>query len=230
MTKIFSKPDTLLSIDGFIYLVDKTLNHREGVCVCLDEIRSNTEHGVKLGDKMYVDPIVYKSDNCGGCVRIIATNNPSIEGVAKIELPDEVEELAHNTVKASQNINTKREYQIAFTAWYDGYKAASSKKKYTEDEAEMAFKEGYNLCLSKHFHLLDGKIHPDEVPFETPAMDFEEYSQSLKPIPISIEIEVETIIDWENYVSIGMKAASHKEKQQPKLKDGYVIIKEVKYG
>jgi hypothetical protein len=45
---------------------------------------------------------------------------------------------------------------------------------------EVCFKEGFNLCLSNFYHLLKDKIHPDIQPFETPAMDFEEYIYSLK--------------------------------------------------
>jgi hypothetical protein len=216
MTKIFSK-DTLLSIDGFIYLVDKTLNHREGVCVCLDEIRSNAEHGVELGDKMYVDPIVYKSDNCGGCVRIMATNNPSLEGVAKIleleEVWDKDRQIAFSRLTLRDWKDAAIDTGSAMKLFNAGYKAASSKKKYTEDEMRSAFKAGKrrkNWELTIKDERLESK-------------DTEEYIQSLKPSPISIEIEM---LEWE-------KSSPDKEDYEkvylPKLKDGYVIIKEVKY-
>lgn len=63
-------------------------------------------------------------------------------------------------------------HQEAFDKLTDFFK---DKKPFSLDEANMIFREGYNLCLSKHFKHLEGKIHPDEAPFENhEAMDFDE--------------------------------------------------------
>lgn len=71
-------------VDGFdYYYIDELIRYNpnggtNGNFVCLGEIESNKHHGVKLGDKQYVSPFVKNVGNCGGCRKLIATNNPNI--------------------------------------------------------------------------------------------------------------------------------------------------------
>jgi len=78
------------------YYIDELIPYNpnggtNGNFVCLGEIESNKDHNVKLGDKQYVSPFVKNVGNCGGCRKLIATNNPSIDLPKVI---DEVEKLA----------------------------------------------------------------------------------------------------------------------------------------
>lgn len=74
-----------VTIDGFdYYYIDELIPYNpnggtNGNFVCLSEIISNKEHGVKLGDKQYVSPFVKNVGSCGGCRKLIATNDPNID-------------------------------------------------------------------------------------------------------------------------------------------------------
>lgn len=74
-----------VTIDGFdYYYIDEPIPYNpnggtNGNFVCLGEIKSNKEHNVKLGDKMYVSPFVKNVGSCGGCRKLIATNNPNMD-------------------------------------------------------------------------------------------------------------------------------------------------------
>lgn len=91
-------------------------------------------------------------------------------------------------------------------------------KLFTLEQAEEIFREGYNLCLSKHFKLLDGKIHPDEVPFDSEPMDFNETIQSITKQEYDCELEME---EYSDYDFTGMPCVGF---QRPKITNNSVKV------
>lgn len=85
-----------VTIDSFdYYYIDELIPHNpnggtNGNFICLSEIISNKDYGVKLGDKYYVSPFVKNVGQCGGCRKLIATNDPNID-VPKVLIIKECE-------------------------------------------------------------------------------------------------------------------------------------------
>jgi len=70
------------TVDGFdYYYIDELIPYKpggtDGYFICLGEIISNEDHGVKLGDNQYISPFVKNVGSCGGCRKLVATNNPN---------------------------------------------------------------------------------------------------------------------------------------------------------
>lgn len=223
MTKTFSK-DTLLSIDGFIYLVD-----REAELPPKNSWIVNTENPDL--------PTVYKATGLWGKYAtrhlIIATNNPSLEGVAKIgelgsigQYEEVMNKWVGETLFGINKCRNDKEGMRALIsslwgiAYGEGYKAASSKKEYTEDNM---------LAFAKEFQ---ARYAMEQV--GSPEAIIYEFTNTLKPVPIFVEIEYE--YEFKNTPDQQQwQEMEHSEKMEyavvtvPKLKDGYVIIKEVRY-
>jgi len=77
-----------IEVDKVIYWYeDKQIPNAGYVkSICLGEIQSNIDYGVKLGDKQYVSPFVNKVGECYGCRKIVAQSQPKLEGIPVISL------------------------------------------------------------------------------------------------------------------------------------------------
>lgn len=128
-------------IDGFdYYYIDELIPYNpnggtNGNFVCLGEIESNKDHNVKLGDKQYISPFVKNVGDCGGCRKLIATNNPSID-LPKIV--NEIRNLAQKTFGGKLN---KKDDKIVYTltkgyleGFITGYNKSQESHPFSEED------------------------------------------------------------------------------------------------
>lgn len=141
--------------------------------------------------------------------KIWATTDPNLSDIPKIpELKEDIDTLAHNAAIGSGY----ELHDIVKNAWARGYKAAS--KKYTEEDIRKAIVRGASFGFEfvkgtktgLAMELAEGKVY--------------EIIQSINPVPKEIELEMEDAFEETQGEIRGI---------YPKLKDGYVIIKSVKY-
>lgn len=85
-----------------------------GHFICLDEIRSNKEANLQLGDKQYVNPYVTNVGNCKGCRKIIATTDMSLWYTSKLTARGEFEK---NLLDKS-NSPYPEQKDVVNMAWY----------------------------------------------------------------------------------------------------------------
>lgn len=193
MTKKFD----VITIDGFIYLIDRKAE-------------------ILQGDR-YIHPDGallerYASIPFEGSVKIIASNNPSIDVPQIGELPEEdasveasLEGMKHYPI---QDVNN----QLALGGFIRGYKAAKAKKY---DEVD----------IFKVLHL----VKNDGLDSIKDAAKIHDIIQSLtKPIK-SITIEME---EWNIGGGIGLAQKQPLQTTYKPLldKEGFVIIKEIEYA
>lgn len=146
-----------VNIDGFdYYYIDELILYNpnggtNGNFVCLSEIISNNEHGIKLGDKQYISPFVKNVGSCGGCRKIIATNNTSID------LPKVVELLDYETKKYSE-ITEELQRVIGFALGYN--KSQETHPFSEEDMIEFAnWVQTNYYCVEINIWLKEGNYY-----------------------------------------------------------------------
>jgi hypothetical protein len=137
-----------VTVDGFdYYYIDELIPYNpnggtNGNFICLAEIKSNKDYGVKLGDKQYISPFVKNVGQCGGCRKLIATNNSNMD-LPKVV--DEVEELAEKTW--GKSLATKG-HRIGFI---EGYNKSQETHPFSEEDlisfAHFYFKEEFNSTM-----------------------------------------------------------------------------------
>ena len=115
-----------VEVDGVIYWYeDKQIPNAGYVkSICLAEIQSNIDYGVKLGDNQYISPFVNKVGECYGCRKIVAQSKPEIEGIPLITLNgydyDQLGEFKINDAllafesKHGYGLQTKEERDVKF--------------------------------------------------------------------------------------------------------------------
>ena len=123
-----------ITLDGFdYYYIDELIPYNpkggtNGNFICLGEIESNKDYGVKLGDKQYISPFVKNVGSCGGCRKLIATNNPNIDLPQVIS---ELEDLANNH-SVDDNVWSKESF-------IQGYNKSQETHPYSEQDLEAFY-------------------------------------------------------------------------------------------
>lgn len=75
-----------IELDGFTYIyVNEHILNTKTSAICLSEIIDNLNHGIKKGEKHYIEPFVNDVRECYGCRRIIASNDPKVKNVLSLE-------------------------------------------------------------------------------------------------------------------------------------------------
>lgn len=131
-----------VTIDGWdYYYIDEVIPYNpdggtNGKFVCLSEIISNQDYGVKLGDEQYISPFIENVGSCGGCRTIVATNNHT----HTMELPkiiDELHELA-NTCRQQGSIiqHPDPNTNVFESGVYQGYRIGYKKSQHTHPFSE----------------------------------------------------------------------------------------------
>lgn len=181
-------------IYGLVYPAD-------GFCYAVD----NSE--IKEGDLMYhpYQPYPFKStkENKGiekDCKKIIATNNPAITDVPRLQLDEQ----------PCPNSNDP-DYLNGFE---EGYKAAKGKGMYSEDDLDA-----FILYLNSFLFVVQEER---KITFDDLHLALTKFKDSLKPKPIAVELDGQVLgtpSDWLN----------DRQSFVPKVVNNTVIVKRLIY-
>jgi|SRR5215216_1801118 len=224
MKSIF-KEDSIIYLNGFVYLIDKEIELEQNDVYYDDLTKLILVHSGQVYESM---PAIIQSTTGtttpeGIAWKIVATNNPKLEGVPKLpEFPIiDYKAVCIDQSKMALQANPKNYEKILSNLW----EAASSKKKYNEDDMRKAFRAGTNyggfyqkLAANEDWEAME---RMNEIGIEP---DFQKLLQSLTPKIKEIELEVKSYNDPEDgYMAVHLKS-------RLKVDDkGLLLIKSIKY-
>lgn len=156
------KKYSIISLNGFLYAVDKEAVIAEGDYILFDgEVPSQFEDGNP--DFVQEDP------------KIIASNDPSLKGLPCLpEIEDIIDMTLEKEFGCKKNLFPSKEWN-----WFKrAYKAASEEKKYSEEDMRRAWDTAFGIGY-KHASI------------STEKFSFNAFMNSLYKTPIAFECEMQ---------------------------------------